>query len=106
LQAQQHLSEGLSTQSTIATSATTAAHFSASRQNSENFLIFARQSRQDCYCPCDLYRAGQQHKDKFNKWRKSWQQEPNPHLVRTVAEALAKFLSQKSDQNGYSNTLG
>jgi hypothetical protein len=60
------LSEGLCTQSTIATTATTAAHFLAPRQNSKNFLIFARWSRQDCYCPCDLYQAGQGHKEKSN----------------------------------------
>jgi hypothetical protein len=98
--------EGLSTQSSIASTATTAAHFPAPLRNSKNFLIFARRLRQDCYCPCDLYKAGQQQKDKFNNSRKSWQQEPNPHLVRTVAEALAKIFSQKSDQNGCCNTLG
>jgi hypothetical protein len=64
------------------------------QQNSEHFLIFAQGLQQDCCCPCSPYKAGQGHKDKFNKWRKSWQQEPNPHLVRTVAEAVAKLLSK------------
>jgi hypothetical protein len=53
--------------------------------------ILWRQSQRLVAPPATPSKQGQASWTRPKSWRTSGQQEPNPHLVRTVAEAPAKF---------------